>query len=127
MRTAIASLMLANAVLFALGAIQHAGVALGPLHEPVILPARIVETCCAIALILGVVAILARLHWARGAVIAANLVAIAGVTVGMIALAAGRGPRTASNDLSHRCMLTLAGAALVASLVSGVRRADRRS
>ena len=42
-----------------------------------------------------------------------NLVALAGVLLGIIALAAGAGPRTASNDLYHRIMLILIGASLV--------------
>ena len=37
MKTTIGSLMLANAALFFFGAIQHAGVALGPFHEPYII------------------------------------------------------------------------------------------
>jgi hypothetical protein len=42
----------------------------------------------------------------------ANLVALAGVLLGMAALAAGRGPRTASNDLYHHIMLVLIGVSL---------------
>jgi hypothetical protein len=45
--------------------------------------------------------------------IIANFIAIAGVSPGMIALAAGRGPRTASNDTYHHIMLTLAVASLI--------------
>jgi hypothetical protein len=36
-----------------------------------------------------------------------------GVLLGIAALAAGRGPRTASNDLYHRIMLALIGAGLL--------------
>jgi hypothetical protein len=36
-----------------------------------------------------------------------NLVALGGVLLGIVALAAGAGPRTASNDLYHRMMLIL--------------------
>ncbi len=38
-----------------------------------------------------------------------NLVALGGVLLGKAALAAGRGPRTASNDLYHNIMLVLIG------------------
>jgi hypothetical protein len=38
-----------------------------------------------------------------------NLVALAGVVLGIVALAAGGGPRTVSNDNLHRAMLTLIG------------------
>jgi len=36
-----------------------------------------------------------------------NLVALGGVSLGIVALAIGAGPRTASNDLYHRVMLIL--------------------
>jgi hypothetical protein len=36
-----------------------------------------------------------------------NFVALSGVLLGIAALAAGAGPRTASNDLYHRVMLLL--------------------
>jgi hypothetical protein len=52
-----------------------------------------------------------------------NLVAILGVVIGMVALAVGAGPRTASNDLSHKIMLTLAGASIVVLLVPSGRTA----
>jgi hypothetical protein len=42
-----------------------------------------------------------------------NLVALGGVLLGIAALAAGAGPRTASNDLYHRIMLVLIAASLV--------------
>lgn len=60
MRQLLKTLMLANAALFVFGALQHAGVAFGPLQEPVIIPASIVELICAVALIWGAVAILRR-------------------------------------------------------------------
>jgi uncharacterized membrane protein SpoIIM required for sporulation len=42
-----------------------------------------------------------------------NFIALCGVLLGMAALAAGRGPRTASNDLYHHIMLSLIAASLV--------------
>ena len=42
-----------------------------------------------------------------------NLVALAGVVLGVGALAASAGPRTASNDLYHVIMLVLIAASLV--------------
>jgi hypothetical protein len=50
MKPLITVLMLADAALFVFGALQHAGVAIGPLHEPVIVPASVVEVLCASAL-----------------------------------------------------------------------------
>jgi len=119
-------LMLANAALFVFGALQHAGVVTGPLREPVIIPASIVELLCAVALIWGVVAALTGSPKAWRATLIGNAVAIAGVAIGMVALALGAGPRTDSNDLYHRIMLALAAASLVILLVPAGRAALKR-
>jgi hypothetical protein len=112
-KTLLGLLMTANAVLFCFGAVQHAGVTIGPFHEPRIIPAAIVETICTLALLLGAVAVLSQsINMWRTALIT-NLVALAGVLLGIAALAAGAGPRAASNDLYHRVMLVLIGASLV--------------
>jgi hypothetical protein len=113
MRPLLRVLMMFNAALFFFGAVQHLGVAIGSFHEPVIHPAAIVESTCGIALTLGVIALLRGTSSARRLAIIANFIAIVGVALGMVALAAGRGPRTASNDTYHRIMLTLAIASLV--------------
>jgi hypothetical protein len=117
MRQTLTLLMLGNAALFVLGALQHAGLAIGTLREPVIIPASIVELLCALALVWGVFAVLRRSLKAWRAALIGNLIAIAGVAIGMVALAAGAGPRTASNDLYHRIMLALAAASLVSLYV----------
>ena len=114
MKTTIGSLMLANAALFFFGAIQHAGVALGPFHEPYIIHATIVETLCGLALLCGALALLCNWKKSWGAALTGNLIALAGVLLGMAALAVGAGPRTASNDLYHRLMLILIALATVA-------------
>ena len=126
MRRTVACLMLANAALFLFGAAQHAGIAIGPFREPVIPPASIVETICALFLIAGAAAVWTGSHRAWQAALAGNLVAIAGVIVGMVALAMGAGPRTASNDVYHRIMLTLSCAALLLLLSSSRRMTSRR-
>jgi hypothetical protein len=113
MRSLLRLLMMFNAALFFLGAVQHLGVAIGSFHEPVIHPAAIVESTCGIALTVGVIALLRGTSSARRLAIIANFIAIAGVSVGMVALAAGLGPRTASNDTYHHIMLTLAIASLI--------------
>jgi hypothetical protein len=103
----------ANAAFFFFGAVQHAGVALGRFHEPQIIPAAIVEAVCGVALVWGVTA-LVRKSWAgRRAAVVANLIALSGVGVGLVSLALGAGPRTASNDLYHKIMLILIAAALL--------------
>jgi hypothetical protein len=53
MKPLITALMLGNAALFVFGALQHAGVAIGLLHEPVIIPASVVQVLCALALSWG--------------------------------------------------------------------------
>ena len=112
--------MLANAALFAFGAMEHAGVQVGPFSEPRIMPAVIVETICALALVWG-----ATGSWR--AAMTGNLVAAAGVTLGMAALAAGGGPRTASNDLSHAIMLALVALSLILLFTRPVRVALHRT
>ena len=107
MKTVAGLLMIANAALFFFGSVQHAGVAVGRFHEPLIIPAAIVEALCGLCLLDGAIALFrtSRTRW-RVALIT-NLVALAGVLLGIAALAAGAGPRTASNDLYHRVMLIL--------------------
>ncbi len=123
MKPVLAALMLSNAALFVFGAVQHSGVAIGPFHEPRIIPASIVETVCALGLIWGVNAILTGSPKARRYALIGNFVAIAGVAIGMVALAAGAGPRTASNDFYHKIMLALAGASLLILFIPSGRGA----
>jgi len=86
----------------------------GPFHEPRIVAAALVETICALVLIWGAAALLAQTATAQRFAVIANLFAIGGVALGMIALALAAGPRTASNDLYHRMMRALSGASLLA-------------
>jgi len=113
MKTTIGLLMLANAALFFFGAIQHGGIALGPFHEPYIIHATIAETLCGLALVCGALALLCNWKKSWGTPLTGNVIALAGVLLGMAALAVG-GPRTASNDLYHRLMLILIAVATVA-------------
>jgi hypothetical protein len=105
--------MIANAALFFFGALQHAGLAIGRFHEPRIVPAAIVETLCGLALAWGVIALASGNRFARRTAVISNLIALFGVLVGIVALALGAGPRTASNDLYHKIMLIMIGAALL--------------
>lgn len=113
MKTLLGLLMILNAALFLFGAVQHTGVSIGPFHEPRIIPAAIVETICAVSLLLGAAAILGQVLNAWRMALITNLVALGGVLLGVAALAAGAGPRTASNDLYHHIMLALIAASLV--------------
>ncbi len=123
MKQLLTTLMLVNAALFVFGALQHAGVAMGPLHEPVIIPASIVELICAVALIWGASGMLRASPKAWRAALIGNVVAIIGVAIGIVALAVGAGPRTASNDLYHRIMLALAVPSLVILFIPAGRTA----
>lgn len=126
MRVAIAIVMFSNAALFFFGALQHAGIALGPFHEPHILPAAVVETICGVALAAGGTALLTGWRpW--GMALFGNLVALGGVLLGKAALAAGRGPRTASNDFYHNLMLILVGIAIVLLVVARAARHRNQS
>jgi hypothetical protein len=113
MRVALAVVMFSNAALLFFGAVQHLGIAIGRFHEPYILPAAIVEALCSVALIWGAAAVLfgSRRRW-RAALVG-NLIALGGVVLGKAALAAGAGPRTASNDFYHNIMLGLIGVSLL--------------
>jgi hypothetical protein len=113
MRVVLGMLMALNMSLFVFGAIQHIGIEIGPFREPVILPAAIVESICALSLLWGLSALLRDLPSFGRVVLIGNLVACAGVLLGMVALAAGRGPRTVSNDNLHRAMLSLVALSLV--------------
>jgi ABC-type Fe3+ transport system permease subunit len=105
--------MSANAALFFFRSVQHAGIAVGSFHEPLIIPAAIVETLCGLCLLWGAIALFrgSRSRW-RIALIT-NLFALGGVFLGIAALAAGAGPRRASNDLYHRMMLILIGTVIL--------------
>ena len=122
MNRPLAGVMIANAALFVFGAVQHAGLALGPFHEPTIIPAAVVETTCALALVWGAAAILRSSTKGWRTALLGNFIAFAGVLLGIAALAAGRGPRTASNDLYHRIMLVLIAVSVAILLVWRSRR-----
>ena len=113
MRILLGCVMISNAALFFFGALQHAGIAIGRFHEPRIVPATIVESMCGLSLLWAVTAVFGHSPVALRTALIANLVPLGGVLLGMAALAAGRGPRTASNDLYHHIMLALIGASLL--------------
>ena len=118
MRIVLGLLLALNMALFVSGAIQHVGVEIGGFHEPVIVPAAIVESVCALSLLWGVWAVFRGSPAFWRIILTGNLIALAGVLLGIVALAAGRGPRTASNDNLHRAMLTLIGLSLMALFIA---------
>jgi ABC-type Fe3+ transport system permease subunit len=82
------------------------------MNRPLFQPA-IVESLCGLALLWGAIALFRNLKTRWLVALITNLFALAGVLLGVAALAAGAGPRTASNDLYHRMMLILIAASLV--------------
>lgn len=116
MKTLFACLMISNAALFFFGAVQHLGFAIGRFHEPRIIPAAVVETICGVSLAAGAVFALSHPISRWAVPLTCNLIALGGVLLGMVALAAGRGPRTASNDLYHHIMLALIAASVIVLL-----------
>ena len=111
----------ANAALFVFGAVQHAGIAVGPFREPRIVPAAVVEAICGAALAYAATTLFRRTTAARRATVIGNVIALVGVIIGLVALAVDAGPRTASNDLYHRLMLLVIGVSFVLLLVSRPR------
>ena len=115
--TAIAILTASEAVAFLVAALLHLGVRIplgfAVLAEPRIVPATIVEGLAGLFLGVGAYVLFTRRSWARKAAIAAHVFAVAGVLLGMAALAAGRGPRTETNDIYHLVILL----ALVSNLI----------
>lgn len=117
MRSVLGLLLALDLALFVFGATQHVGVEIGRFSEPVIVPAAIVESICALSLLWGLWAVVRSSPAFWGIAFTGNLIALAGVLLGIVALAAGRGPRTVSNDNLHRAMLTLIGLSFVVLFV----------
>jgi hypothetical protein len=126
MKIVAGCLMVANAALFLFGAVQHAGIAVGSFHEPFIIPAAIVETVCGLCLLWGAAALFRNSKTGWRTALIMNFIALGGVLLGIAALAAGAGPRTASNDLYHRIMLLLIGASLLILFLGRSRFNQRR-
>jgi hypothetical protein len=92
-------------VSFAVGSLTHAGVRLplgvATIDEPTIVPATVVEAIIAAAFAFAAFAEFSGRPYARVALRVALRVGIAGVLLGMFALAVGRGTRTELNDVFH--------------------------
>lgn len=125
--TIVGVLLLLYALTFALAAALHLGAPIplggGVLTEPRILPAAIVESLCALALAISGYGVLARKDWAWRATVGAHALALAGVLMGIAALAAGRGPSTALNTAYHLTMMMVFGAGLALLPTRAARRA----
>ena len=101
--------MLGESAAFAVGSLAHVPLKIWLLDEPRIVPAVIVEALCAITLGAGGVAVLRRWENAWSLAFSVHLLTMVGVAVGIAALAAGRGPRTITNDIFHYIVLSALG------------------
>ncbi|GAA2405021.1 hypothetical protein [Nonomuraea africana] len=121
LKKSLGTLAIVYAVSFYLGALLHTGLAIGPVTEPVVLPAIVVETVCGTALLVGAYGALASRPWAWTGLRVGHAVALGGVLLGIVAIAFGGGQSTPLNDWYHRIIATLLvlslGGALYASRV----------
>jgi hypothetical protein len=129
-RWVAAGVMLSEALTFLIAASLHRGfqIPLGivTLAEPMIGPASIVETTCGLALGIAAVTVLSGSRWGWLTAVVAHLISAGGVVLGIVALNAGRGPRTASNDAYHLTILTALAIGLVLLATPPVRAALAR-
>jgi hypothetical protein len=128
-RWAAAGLMLVESATFLLAASLHRGVQIPlgftTLVEPTIGPAATVETTCGLVLFIAAITVLAGSRWGWLAAVGAHVISAGGVVLGIVALNAGRGPRTASNDAYHLAILTTLVIGLVLLTTPPVRAALR--
>ncbi|MEU6719250.1 hypothetical protein ABZ897_47970 [Nonomuraea sp. NPDC046802] len=124
LRRALGALSCLYALIFFSFALSHAGIGLLPLGEPVIVPAAIVETLCGGAVLAGAYGALTGREWAWDGLIYTHAGALAGVLLGIVAVALG-----AANEVTgllmwyHGIMATALAAGLAGSFyVSRVRR-----
>ena len=120
--TVIGVLMVLEAVTFLLAAMLHLGIQF-PLgfSEPQIIPATVVEGLCGIFLAVGAYAVFVRKSWAWQGAVAAHVFAVAGVLLGITALALGAGPSTQVNTIYHRTILVVLVLVLALLLTPGAR------
>ncbi|MEU7859967.1 hypothetical protein [Nonomuraea sp. NPDC049141] len=123
LRKALGALSVAYALIFFCAALLHTGLRLGPLQDAVIVPASIVETFCGVVLLIGARGALTGRPWAWDGLIYTHAAALAGVLMGILALAFGAAETTALNTWYHRTMATLLIAGLAGALyTSRLRR-----
>ncbi|MFI7615274.1 hypothetical protein ACIBP6_28995 [Nonomuraea terrae] len=123
LRRALGAIALICALSFVAFALLHSGVALGPVREPVIVPAVVVETVCAVAGLTGAYGALAHRRWAWDGLLYGYAVALGGVTLGILAVALGPGePRALLLWYHGTTAALLAGGLTGAFYVSRVRR-----
>ncbi|MEV4477491.1 MULTISPECIES: hypothetical protein [Nonomuraea] len=85
LRRVLAGSSAVYALVFLTFALAHAGVGIGPLREPVIAPAVVVETLCAVAVAIGAYGAAARRAWAWDGLLYGHAAALGGVLLGIAA------------------------------------------
>jgi hypothetical protein len=98
---------LLEALTFFLAASLHSGIEVLSMREPRIIPAMIVEGLCGIFLFISACTIIGRSRSGWAITLAAHIFSIAGVLLGIGALAMGRGPTTELNYYYHRTILAV--------------------
>ncbi|MDX3105653.1 hypothetical protein ACIBO5_13325 [Nonomuraea angiospora] len=115
LRRALGGLSLLYALIFLSFGLLHAGISFGPVREPVIVPAAIVETLCAAAMFAGAYGVLAGRGWAWDGLIYSHSAALGGVLMGILSLALGAGPSSALLSWYHSVTAVLLAAGLAGS------------
>ncbi|MGP3958924.1 hypothetical protein ACTWPT_23225 [Nonomuraea sp. 3N208] len=140
LRKALGGLSLIYALVFFTAVLLHAGVTLGPLSQPVIVPASIVETLCGFAMLAGAYGALTGRAWAWDGLIYTHAAALGGVLMGMLAVAMKPGAEATTLLLWYHGTIAAVlaaglGAAFYVSRVrpittpgsAGIRRPRRRA
>lgn len=129
--TALLVLIAFDAASLLLGSAAHLGmeIPLGfvTIDEPRIIPATIVEAVCGLALAYAGWNILNRPSRSWTAAIGAHTIALGGVTLGIVAIALGGGPRSQLNDIYHQVMIGTLTAGFLALSTADVKGAMGRN
>ena len=122
--TVISVLIVLEIITFLLAALLHVGVQF-PLgfSEPRIIPAAIVEGLCGLFLTVSACVVFARKTWAWRVAVAAHVFAVAGVLLGIVAVAGGGAPGDEVNAIYHWVILVVLVVVLAGLLTQGVRAA----
>ncbi|QYC43943.1 hypothetical protein Nocox_31830 [Nonomuraea coxensis DSM 45129] len=123
-RRALGRLSLLYALIFLAAALLHAGAGPGPLRQPPVPPAVIVEALCCAAMLTGAYGALKARPWAWDGLIYTHAAALGGVLLGILATALAPGTRGSTPLLwYHGTIATFLAAGLGAAFyVSRVRR-----
>ncbi|GAA2698610.1 hypothetical protein [Nonomuraea recticatena] len=122
LRKSLGALAIVYALSFYLGALLHTGFAIGPVTEPVVVPAVIVEIVCGSALLAGAYGALVGRPWAWTGLRLGPAIALGGVLLGIVAITFGGGQSTPLNDWYHRIIATLLALSLGGALYASRAR-----